>query len=323
MAILVRAPGTYSSLLESALNRAGIPAFFSQGTRRPDPSGRAFLSILACAAERVSARRFAEYLSFAQVPDLDESGASRDDGAVWCPPEDEMLGPAADPTPFSRLAPNDAPEQKAEIDTDDNPALSGALRAPWQWEKLLVEAAVIGGKERWVKRLKGLDSELRLKLEAMAKEEPESARILALERNLKNLHHLRNFSLPVIDMLGALPSKATWGEWLDVLQRLAPLVLRRPERVLALLAELEPMATVGPTTLDQVRNVLTPRLSTLDKSPQRYRYGQIFVATPEQARGHSFDVDSFPGSPSGFFRSGLRGPDPAGQTSGRARFHRL
>ena len=34
-------------------------------------AGRAFLAILACACEKLSARRFAEYLSLAQVPQLD------------------------------------------------------------------------------------------------------------------------------------------------------------------------------------------------------------------------------------------------------------
>ena len=45
-----------------------IPAWFERGTRRPDPAGRAFLALLACAEEHLSARRFAEYLSLGQVP---------------------------------------------------------------------------------------------------------------------------------------------------------------------------------------------------------------------------------------------------------------
>ena len=42
MAVLLRAPELYGSLLEVALGRAGIPAWFARGTSRPDPSGRAF-----------------------------------------------------------------------------------------------------------------------------------------------------------------------------------------------------------------------------------------------------------------------------------------
>ena len=68
MAVLVRAADVYAGHLETALSRAGVPAWFARGTRLPDPSGRALLALLACAAEGLSARRFSEYLSLAQVP---------------------------------------------------------------------------------------------------------------------------------------------------------------------------------------------------------------------------------------------------------------
>ena len=66
-------PQRYVGLLEHALTRAGIPAWFDRGTRRPHPAGRAFVAILTCACEKLSARRFAEYLSLAQVPQLDDA----------------------------------------------------------------------------------------------------------------------------------------------------------------------------------------------------------------------------------------------------------
>ena len=68
MAILLRSPDRYQPVIEDALRRAGIPAYFSRGTARPDPGGRAFLALLACAAENCPASRFAEYLSLGQVP---------------------------------------------------------------------------------------------------------------------------------------------------------------------------------------------------------------------------------------------------------------
>ena len=95
MAVLLRAPETYASLMEAALRRAGIPAYFARGSRRPDPSGRALLALLACAAEGLSAHRFAEYLSFAQVPSLAEDGAPPENKAEFVPPEDDALGSAA------------------------------------------------------------------------------------------------------------------------------------------------------------------------------------------------------------------------------------
>jgi ATP-dependent helicase/nuclease subunit B len=73
IAILLRHPERYQPMIEDALRRARIPAWFSRGTTRPDPSGRAFLAILACAVERCSASRFAEYLAFGQVPDPPDS----------------------------------------------------------------------------------------------------------------------------------------------------------------------------------------------------------------------------------------------------------
>ena len=71
MAIVVRAPEAYWGPIEQALERAKVPAWFSRGTRRPDPTGRAFLALLACAADNLSARSFAEYLSLGQVPRRD------------------------------------------------------------------------------------------------------------------------------------------------------------------------------------------------------------------------------------------------------------
>src|ERR1039457_5596424 len=45
MAILLRSPERYQPLVEEALRRAGIPAYFSRGVARPDPAGRAFLAL--------------------------------------------------------------------------------------------------------------------------------------------------------------------------------------------------------------------------------------------------------------------------------------
>src|SRR5690348_10723102 len=66
IAIALRSPQTYAPLLEAALERAGIAAYFARGTRRPDASGRALLALLLCAEEGLSAQRFAEYLSLGQ-----------------------------------------------------------------------------------------------------------------------------------------------------------------------------------------------------------------------------------------------------------------
>jgi CRISPR/Cas system-associated exonuclease Cas4 (RecB family) len=301
MAVLLRAPQLYGSPLEGALRRAGVPAWFARGTSRPDPSGRAFLALLDCALENLSARRFAEYLSLGQVPPLDAAGAPPVDRAVWVAPEDELLGPAAESAAAERAAGEAATAETAaaetapEPDADDHPVVEGTLRAPWRWEQLLVESAVIGGKERWSRRLSGLEAEYRARLARLREEEPDSPRAAAVERDLRNLEHLRRFAMPVIERLTALPQRGTWGEWIAALETLAPMVLKRPERVLTVLAALRPLDVVGPVALDEVRAVLSGELTTLAERPPADRYGRVFVGTVEQARGRSFEIVFLPG----------------------------
>ena len=297
MAVLLRAPQVYAAPLETALRRAGVEAWFVRGTRVPDPAGRAFVALLACAAERLSARRFSEYLSLGQVPLPDEQGAPPTDRARWVPPSeaDQVLPPPPlQPSLFDRV---DVEPSAGDTgpDADDRPVVEGGLRAPWRWDRLLVESAVIGGHHRWARRLSGLEQELRLRLTESASDEPQSSRVRRLESDLANLDHLRRFALPIIDRLGALPPRATWGEWIDQLETLAPMVLRRPNRVLAVLGELRPMAGVGPVPLAEVQDVLAERLTQLQEEPPPRRYGRVFVGSPEHVRGRTFDVVFVPG----------------------------
>jgi ATP-dependent helicase/nuclease subunit B len=294
IAVFLRSPATYSGLLDSALRRAGMPAFFSLGSSRPDPAGRAFLALLACADERLSAKRFAEYLSLGQVPALNESGGPPEGKHTWIAAQDEMLSlgltaPAPEDGESSEKTGNDGE------DSDESPQIGGTLRAPWNWEKLLVDAAVIGGTDRWERRLNGLEAEFRLKFSEVVRKEPESPKALAIQRDLRELSHLRHFALPLIEILSGFPREAHWGQWLTILQSLAPMVLRNPERVLSMLAEMAPMEGVGPVSLFEVRNVLLERLSTLEVSAPDYRYGRVFVATTGQARGYAFEVIFLPG----------------------------
>jgi ATP-dependent helicase/nuclease subunit B len=209
MAILVRASEGYSGLLEVALRRAGVPAYFARGNRRPDPSGRALLALLACVAEDLSARRFAEYLSFAQVPELAQDGTPLSRDAGFTPPEDDALSlPSSIPDAGVREAKNDR-----QVNDSDGPELEGAVRAPWKWEQFLVEASVIGGKDRWERRLHGLENQFKQDLEEYSNQDPDSPRIAAVERKIRNLSHLRSFALLVIGQLAALPKSATCGEW--------------------------------------------------------------------------------------------------------------
>ena len=292
IAILLRGPERYQPLLEEALRRAGIPGWFSRGVARPDPAGRAFLALLACAAERCSASRFAEYLSLGQVPRSSDAPQLERAAIV---PEDEILSAFFGPSVGTAVQ----PEPPLAPDTDASPVIEGSLQSPAGWERLLVDAAVIGGRDRWQRRLRGLEAEFRVQLRELDKESDSDR--AHLERQLRLLRNLEDFALPLVERLAALPDRAAWGEWLDQLSGLAQAALRRPESVLSVLSELQAMSDVGPVDLDQVTGVLSDRLRFLRRDPPVLRYGRVFVGTPEEARGRSFAVVFLPGLAEGLF----------------------
>jgi ATP-dependent helicase/nuclease subunit B len=289
IAILLRNVDPYQPLVEEALRRAGIDQYVSRGAARPDPAGRAFLALLACASEGCSASRFAEYLSLGQTPPLHPDGSPQIRPAQWVPADDEILGTLEAP-----LAP--APD-------DHDPPLD----VPIGWEKLLVDAAVIGGRDRWARRLRGLQAELQAQLRDLEKE--DDSRGTHIHHRIQQLERLEHFALPLIDALASLPSSEKWGAWLDRFTALAQMALRRPETVLSVLSELEPMREVGPASLDEVFDVLSERLGFLRSEPPKRRYGRVFVGSIEEARGRSFDVVFLPGLAEGLFpRRALEDP---------------
>ena len=248
MAILMRKPAHYQQVIEEALRRARIPAFFTRGTRRPDASGRAFLALLHCAREGFPASRFAEYLSLGQVPE-------REDGEV---------------------------------------------RAPAGWERLIVDASVIGGTERWQRRLNGLEAELRARYESQPDSDDESR--ARLRRELERLAELKSFALPLVDRLAALPQRARWTEWLRLLPDLASATLRRPDAVLELFEEMQILADSSePVDLDTIIRTLEEHLRFLRETPEDTRYGRVFVGGIEEARAMRFRLVCIPGLNEGDF----------------------
>jgi ATP-dependent helicase/nuclease subunit B len=301
MAVFLRTPQQYLGLLEHACARGGVPVYFDRGTRRPDPAGRAFVALLSCAVDGLSAKRFDEYLSLGQVPRVTDVPVNP---GIVAPLDEvfsgqERTGAALDPADVWAAAP--VTVHDPQIDSDDEAVVAGTLRSPWKWEELIVESAVVGGrtreegKARWRRRLNGLAADFKLRIDELKKDEPESARIARFERDLRNLAHLRQFALPIIDALAGWPEQATWGEWIERFSAMATRGLHRPARVLQTLADLRPMAGVGPVRLEEARDVLHDRLVTLDWEPPAKRYGRLFVGTPHQARGRSFRVVFVPG----------------------------
>src|SRR6185369_15157199 len=183
MAVFLRAPERYTGLLEHAFRRAGIPAWFERGTRRPHPAGRAFLAVLACAVEKLSARRFAEYLSLGQVPRPDQ--AARE--PVFVLPDDEDRETRIEDRGSRVEDPGsdgvDGGDDRIDDDADSG-IVAGSLRTPWKWEKLIVESAVIGGNsQRWQRRLSGYASDLRVQRAAAVREDPDSPTVARLTRD--------------------------------------------------------------------------------------------------------------------------------------------
>ncbi len=243
IAVLLRSPERHQPLLLEALRRAGIPYLCTLSTRRPDVAGRSLLALLHCAAEGLSASRFAEYLSLGQMPGDEE------------PP---------------------------------TPAL---------WERLIVDAAVIGGLSRWEARLAGLRQEFHRRHAA----EPDELDRESLARRIESLERLERLALPVIARLDQLPRKARWGDWLDAIGSLAETTVADPDRVLALLDELEPMSDIGPVELSEVLLVLAPRLNALASPSTESRFGKVWIGAIEEARGLSFRLVFVPGVNEGLF----------------------
>ena len=177
MAILLRNPERYQPVIEDALRRAAIPAYFSRGTARPDPAGRAFLALLACAAEKCSASRFAEYLSLGQVP------ASRRLPRVGCRRMMTVLG-----VPRLRLS-------------EPLPAVERRIACPVGLGK------IAGGRRRDRRArplgspLEGLEREFEIAAE-ITRRRRRSAAEPSAQCSWNGFGVSRNFALPLIEALG-------------------------------------------------------------------------------------------------------------------------
>ncbi len=327
MAVLLRSPEAYQAHLREALGRAGIPAHFTHGAKRPEPAGRALLALLDCVIEGLSARALGEYLSLGVLPRSEhgELPPALSGADAFVPPDDDYLPGAVSRVPDEGLARRDVDtdldEQDEQDELDEHGELDeqaerepGAsvpfarpvdgsakelagrpLRAPRTWEALLIESHALGGRERWTTRLAGLRAELELRVREVSAEAPDSPRARALTHRLASLDELQRFLFPLLDELSALPTSASWGSWVTALTRVATRALREPAPVLRALAELAPMGEVGPVSLTEVRLVLGERLGELRDPPSTQLAGKLFVGSPEEARGHSFAVVFVPG----------------------------
>jgi hypothetical protein len=103
-------------------------------------------------AENLSGRRFAEYLSLSQVPDAKPDGSPPEaapSSERWVAPDQDLIPRAVADVLSEKTFPQN--HSVTSMDPDKDPVIAGQLRAPRRWERLLVETAVIGGRERWQK----------------------------------------------------------------------------------------------------------------------------------------------------------------------------
>lgn len=281
IAVVLHTPGPYRPHLVEAFRRASIPLRFTRGTHAPDPSGRALLALLSCKHEGLSARAFGEYLSLGVVPELEE-GAPPEAQDLWVVPDEEQM-------PIGLQLPEPVHDE-APADLGSN-AIAGTLRVPRDWETLIVDAAVIGGRDRWERRLDVLHSRLEREHRTL---DPDDPRRAGLIRRRAQLVSLRLFAMPILDALSELPEHARWGEWLTRLEAIATRAIRHPETVLRVLRELAPLGPVGPVDLPEVKRVLEPRLTQLLQRPTE-RVDGVFVATTPEIRGTRFEMVFVPG----------------------------
>ena len=265
MAVLLPEPANQAPAFQEAFQRAGIPAFFEAGARRPHPAGRAFLVLLDCAREGLSATRFAEYLSLGETPaSPTESGPTE-----ASPTEDTGAGARG----------TEAAENTGFV-------------APRRWERLILDSEVIGGLDRWEGRLARFERQLQRDEAA----ESDASRREAVRRRRQDLRRLTETALPILHRLAAFPTPhAGFSEWTRQLAELARAALLHPEGVLECLAETDPMRDVNEVTLDEVRESLARRLAEVVTRSRGDRYGRVWVGPIDAARGLTFDVVAVPG----------------------------
>ncbi len=278
MAVLLPEPANQASAFQEAFERAGIPAFFEAGARRPHPAGRAFLVLLDCAREGLSATRFAEYLSLGETP------ASRTQASPAEASGTEASGTEGGPTEGGRT--EDAGARRTEAGENTG------FVAPRRWERLILDSEVIGGLDRWEGRLARFDQQLQRDEEA----ESDESRQEAVRLRRQDLRRLTGTALPILHRLAAFPTPhAGFSEWLRHLAELARAALLHPEGVLECLAETDPMRDVSEVTLDEVRESLARRLAEVVTRSRGDRYGRVWVGPIDAARGLTFDVVAVPG----------------------------
>ena len=158
---------------------------------------------------------------------------------------------------------------------------------PGRWERLLREAAVGQGRERWLARLARYQQDLAEQGEGAERDESRPAKVHA---DHDSLQALQAFVVPLLEQLQGLAMPRTWGDYLARLEQLASHTLAAPDAVVEVLRELAPLAELGPVRVGDVHRVLATRLGSVVLRSSGHGAGKVFVGAPEDLRGRSFDL---------------------------------
>ena len=168
---------------------------------------------------------------------------------------------------------------------------------PLFWERIVHDAAVIGGRGRWESRLGSLEAALTSKMSATVDSDEQER----LERSLLTVRALKSRVLELIERLDKAPDGEDWGQWLNWLADLAKSEVRDTTDIDPLLQQLEPLTGIHSVTLDAVVLMLSDHLRTLPRHDRRSRYGRVFVGAPSDAIGMDFEAVFVPGLAEGSF----------------------
>ena len=278
---VVAAPGAAAEAVEHArifLAEAGAGVRFDQmAVLLPEPSSQAAV--------------FQEAFERARIPAFFESAARRRHpaGRAFL----VLLDCAREGLPATRFAEylslGETPRAPDE-GTEGNGNVPGFV-APRRWERLILDSEVIGGLDRWERRLARFADRL-ARDEAAEEDEGRRERV---RRRRRDLSRLTETALPILRLLDALPRpRAPFSEWRQHLEPLARAALLHPEGVLACLAEMDPLRDVA-IPFDELRDILAGRLTGVVGRSPGYRYGHVWVGPLEAARGRTFEVVAVPG----------------------------
>lgn len=160
-----------------------------------------------------------------------------------------------------------------------------AAVSPRYWERLLLQAQVGGQSAHWARQLDQLNARWREELQLLAADDAERE---TQQKRVDALQSLRDFALPLLQAIEALPERASFDHYREQLSALAALALDKPAEVQALLAELSPLdhAQLGRRELVQM---LSSHLNSLIVPSEGNGAGKLQVLPVEEARGRSFD----------------------------------